>query len=575
MVSDQTVKNLAEAFEHSTGSLADRLMTALEAGQAGGGDKRGMQSAALLVVRKNGGYFGGNDRFIDIRVYDAPDPIKELKRLLALHKLHFFPSEPADLLPITPDILSKLEPILLREPVNQTEKWLKAPQGQVNQTFLVALRDFMYLGELRRARAHGREDRSRRPRRHPEEAPLKIASGYRMTRDRSRPAYAVIGALSVCHLLNDMVQSLLPAIYPILKAALALDFRHIGLITLANQLTASLLQPVIGYLTDRKPKPQSLAIGMGFTLSGLLLLAWADHFAGVLAAAALVGVGSSIFHPESSRIARLASGGQHGLAQSLFQVGGNAGSSLGPLLAAFVVLPHGQGSLSWFAIAPLTAMVVLWNVGVWYREHVRSGGSPHGGDHAPLHQLSRRQVNIAIAVLLVLVFSKYVYLASLSTFYTFYLIDRFHVSVQSAQLHLFVFLGAVAAGTILGGPLGDRIGRKYVIWGSILGVLPFTLLLPHANLFFTGILSAVIGLILASAFSAIVVYAQELVPGNVGMIAGLFFGFAFGIAGLGAAVLGQLADMTSVTTVYNVCAWLPALGLLTAFLPDIEPKSKP
>jgi FSR family fosmidomycin resistance protein-like MFS transporter len=396
-----------------------------------------------------------------------------------------------------------------------------------------------------------------------------------MTRDRSRPAYAVIGALSVCHLLNDMVQSLLPAIYPILKAALALDFRHIGLITLANQLTASLLQPVIGYLTDRKPKPQSLAIGMGFTLSGLLLLAWADHFAGVLAAAALVGVGSSIFHPESSRIARLASGGQHGLAQSLFQVGGNAGSSLGPLLAAFVVLPHGQGSLSWFAIAPLTAMVVLWNVGVWYRDHERSGGSPHGGDHAPLHQLSRRQVNIAIAVLLVLVFSKYVYLASLSTFYTFYLIDRFHVSVRSAQLHLFVFLGAVAAGTILGGPLGDRIGRKYVIWGSILGVLPFTLLLPHANLFFTGILSAVIGLILASAFSAIVVYAQELVPGNVGMIAGLFFGFAFGIAGLGAAVLGQLADMTSVTTVYNVCAWLPALGLQTAFLPAIEPKSKP
>jgi FSR family fosmidomycin resistance protein-like MFS transporter len=388
---------------------------------------------------------------------------------------------------------------------------------------------------------------------------------------RVDPTYAVLVALSVCHLLNDMVQSLLPAIYPILKAALALDFRHIGLITLANQLTASLLQPVVGYLTDRKPKPQSLAIGMGFTLSGLLLLAWADHFAGVLAAAALIGVGSSIFHPESSRIARLASGGQHGLAQSLFQVGGNAGSSLGPLLAAFVVLPHGQGSLSWFAIAPLTAMIVLWKVGVWYRMRVRAG-TPHGVDHAPLHHLSRRQVNIAIAVLLVLVFSKYVYLASLSTFYTFYLIDRFHVSVQSAQLHLFVFLGAVAAGTILGGPPGDRIGRKYVIWGSILGVLPFTLLLPHANLLFTGILSAVIGLILASAFSAIVVYAQELVPGNVGMIAGLFFGFAFGIAGLGAALLGQLADATSVTAVYKVCAWLPALGLLTAFLPDIEPR---
>ena len=395
-----------------------------------------------------------------------------------------------------------------------------------------------------------------------------------MTTGRTKPALAILGALSLCHLLNDMVQSLLPAIYPILKSALALDFRHIGLITLANQLTASLLQPIVGYVTDRRPKPQSLAIGMAFTLSGLLLLAWADHFGVVLAAAALVGVGSSIFHPESSRIARLASGGQHGFAQSLFQVGGNAGSSLGPLLAAFIVLPHGQGSVAWFAVAPLAAMVVLWNVGLWYRAHVRAG-TAHAGGHAPLHHLTRRQVNLAIGVLLVLVFSKYVYLASLSTFYTFYLMDRFHVSVRSAQLHLFVFLGAVAAGTILGGPLGDRFGRKYVIWGSILGVLPFTLLLPHVNLFFTGVLSAVIGLILASAFSAIVVYAQELVPGNVGMIAGLFFGFAFGIAGLGAAGLGQLADVTSVTTVYKVCAWLPALGLLTALLPDIEPPLTP
>jgi FSR family fosmidomycin resistance protein-like MFS transporter len=390
---------------------------------------------------------------------------------------------------------------------------------------------------------------------------------------RAKPALTILGALSLCHLLNDMVQSLLPAIYPILKAALALDFRHIGLITLANQLTASLLQPVVGYVTDRRPRPQSLAMGMAFTLAGLLLLAWADHFAVVLAAAALVGVGSSIFHPESSRIARLASGGQHGFAQSLFQVGGNAGTSLGPLLAAFIVLPHGQGSVAWFAIAPLTAMVVLWQVGAWYRAHVRAGGA-HGATHAPLHHLSRRQVNIAICVLLALVFSKYVYLASLSTFYTFYLMDRFHVSVRAAQLHLFVFLGAVAAGTILGGPLGDRFGRKYVIWGSILGVLPFTLLLPHVNLFFTGILSALIGLILASAFSAIVVYAQELVPGNVGMIAGLFFGFAFGIAGVGAAALGQLADMTGVTTVYEICAWLPALGLLTALLPDIEPRAR-
>lgn len=386
-----------------------------------------------------------------------------------------------------------------------------------------------------------------------------------------RATFSVLGALSLCHLLNDMVQSLLPAIYPILKAALSLDFKHIGLITLATQLTASLLQPVIGFYTDRRPKPQSLAIGMGFTLSGLLLLAYARSFGVVLGAAALVGVGSSVFHPESSRIARLASGGQHGLAQSLFQVGGNAGSSLGPLLAAFIVLPHGQPSLVWFALAPLTAIAMLWRVGRWYRDHVRAGGAARGSGHAPYHHLSRRQVIVSLVVLLVLVFSKYIYLASLSTFYTFYLIDKFDVSVKSAQLHLFVFLGAVAAGTILGGPLGDRFGRKYVIWGSILGVLPFTLMLPYANLFFTGVLSAVIGVILASAFSAILVYAQELVPGNVGMIAGLFFGFAFGIGGLGAAVLGQLADATSVTFIYRVCAWLPALGLLTALLPEIEP----
>jgi FSR family fosmidomycin resistance protein-like MFS transporter len=383
--------------------------------------------------------------------------------------------------------------------------------------------------------------------------------------------YSVLGVLSLCHLLNDMVQSLLPAIYPILKTALALDFRHIGLITLANQLTASLLQPVIGYYTDRRPKPQSLAIGMGFTLAGLLLVAWAGHFGMVLAAAALIGIGSSVFHPESSRIARLASGGQHGMAQSLFQVGGNAGSALGPLLAAFIVLPHGQSSLAWFAVVPLTAIVLLSRVGLWYRRRVRAGLASHGHGHAPHHHLSRPQVAGALAVLLLLVFSKYIYLSSLSTFYTFYLIDRFHVSVQSAQLHLFVFLGAVAAGTILGGPLGDRIGRKHVIWVSILGALPFTIALPYANLFFTGVLSAVIGVILASAFSAILVYAQELVPGNVGMIAGLFFGVAFGVAGLGAAALGQLADATSVNVVFRICAWLPALGLLTALLPDIEP----
>jgi FSR family fosmidomycin resistance protein-like MFS transporter len=386
-----------------------------------------------------------------------------------------------------------------------------------------------------------------------------------------RTAFPVLGALSVCHLLNDMVQSLLPAIYPILKTALNVDFWHIGMITLVNQMTASLLQPAVGYYTDRRPKPYSLAVGMTFTLSGLLLLASANRFGLVLASAALIGIGSSIFHPESSRIARLASGGQHGLAQALFQVGGNTGSAMGPLLAAFIVLPRGQASVGWFAVAPVIAITLLWRVGGWYGRRVRRHAASSGAGHAAHHGLSRKQVIRALAVLLVLVFSKYIYLASLSTYYTFYLIETFHVSVRSAQLHLFVFLGAVAAGTVLGGPVGDRFGRKYVIWGSILGVLPFTLALPHANLLVTGVLSAIIGLILASAFSAIIVYAQELVPGNVGMIAGMFFGLAFGIGGLGAAALGVLADVSSVRFVFQICAWLPALGLFTAFLPDIEP----
>jgi len=383
----------------------------------------------------------------------------------------------------------------------------------------------------------------------------------------------VLAALSVSHLLNDMVQSLLPAIYPILKAALHLDFRHVGLITLANQMTASLLQPAVGFYTDRRPRPQSLATGMAFTLCGLTLLAWSRRFEMVLAAAALIGVGSSIFHPESSRIARLASGGQHGLAQSLFQVGGNAGSALGPLLAAFVVLPRGQASVAWFTVAPVVAIALLWRVGRWYSRRAQATAS-RGATHEAHHGLARRQIAGALAILLVLVFSKYIYLASLGTYYTFYLIETFHVSVRSAQLHLFVFLGAVAAGTVLGGPVGDRFGRKYVIWGSILGVLPFTLALPYASLPLTGVLSAIIGLILASAFSAIIVYAQELVPGNVGTIAGLFFGLAFGIGGLGAAMLGVLADATSVTFVFKACAWLPALGLFTALLPDIEPRKR-
>jgi len=386
-------------------------------------------------------------------------------------------------------------------------------------------------------------------------------------------AFAVLSALSFCHLLNDMMQSLLPAIYPILKSSFALDFGQIGLITLTNQLTASLLQPVIGFYTDRRPKPYSLAIGMGFTLAGLLLLSIATNFLLILLSAGLVGIGSSVFHPESSRIARLASGGRHGFAQSLFQVGGNAGSSIGPLLAAFIVLPRGQSSIAWFSLAALVAIGLLWNIGLWYRDKMTTAAAAVRGravGHEAHHGLSSRQIGWAIAILLALIFSKYVYLSSLSSYYTFYLISKFHVSVQSAQLHLFVFLGAVAAGTIIGGPIGDRFGRKYVIWGSILGVLPFTLLLPYASLFWTGVLTVIIGLILASAFSAIIVYAQELLPGNVGMVAGLFFGFAFGIGGIGAAALGKLADYTSIAFVYQLCAFLPALGILTVFLPNLD-----
>jgi FSR family fosmidomycin resistance protein-like MFS transporter len=387
-------------------------------------------------------------------------------------------------------------------------------------------------------------------------------------------AFTILAAISFCHLLNDMMQSLLPAIYPMLKEGFHLDFGQIGLITLTNQVTASLLQPVIGLYTDRHPKPYSLAIGMSFTLTGLLLMSVASSFGLVLLSAAMVGIGSSVFHPESSRIARLASGGRHGLAQSLFQVGGNAGSSLGPLLAAFIVLPRGQGSIGWFSFAALLAIGLLWNVGTWYKRSGAAVPKARGGTQENRHGLSRRQVAFALAILLALIFSKYVYLSSVSSYYTFYLIHKFGVSVQDAQLHLFAFLAAVAAGTIIGGPVGDRFGRKYVIWGSILGVLPFTLLLPHVNLFWTSVLSVIIGMILASAFSAIVVYGQELVPGNVGMIAGLFFGLAFGIGGLGAAVLGKLADATSIEYVYKICAFLPLIGLLTAFLPNLD-RAKP
>jgi MFS transporter, FSR family, fosmidomycin resistance protein len=383
--------------------------------------------------------------------------------------------------------------------------------------------------------------------------------------------FAILVSLSVCHLLNDLNQSLVPAIYPILKDSYHLDFGQIGLITLAFQLTASMLQPVVGIVTDRRAQPFSLPVAMGCSLVGLLLLSVAASFPAILFAAALVGIGSSVFHPEASRVARMASGGRHGFAQSLFQVGGSTGSAVGPLLAAFIVVPRGQGSISWFSVVALLAIVLLANVSLWYSRHpsVRTprGRSAMGTAYAVL---SRRRVMFAIAVLVALLFSKNVYTSSLGSYYTFYLIHKFSLSVQDAQIHLFVFLGAVAAGTFAGGPIGDRFGRKPVIWFSILGATPFALMLPYANLFWTGILSVTIGLILASAFSAILVYAQDLLPGRVGMVAGMFFGFSFGLGGLGAAALGQIADWTSIDTVYRVCSFLPLIGLLTAFLPNIE-----
>ena len=379
-----------------------------------------------------------------------------------------------------------------------------------------------------------------------------------------RTSFRVLGAISLCHFLNDMMQSLIPALYPILKTTLSLDFAQIGAITLTNQVTASLFQPVIGSITDKRPQPFSLAAGMTVTLAGLLLLAQASTYSIVLVAVALVGFGSAIFHPESSRVARLASGGRYGMAQSLFQVGGNAGSAVGPVLAALIVVPRGQGSIAWFASAALLGIGILARVGLWYRAHRKRQVTHHGANFV---LLQRRALGV-IALLLVLIFSKYFYLASLTSYYTFYLMHKFGVSVRTSQILLFVFLGAVAAGTFIGGPVGDRIGRKRVIQVSILGVLPFSLVLPHVGLTATVLLSVPIGVILASAFSAIVVYAQELLPGNVGMISGLFFGFAFGIAGVGAAVLGALADWKGIEYVYLVCSCLPALGLLAAWLPD-------
>ena len=388
--------------------------------------------------------------------------------------------------------------------------------------------------------------------------------------------FPVLFALSFSHLLNDMMQSMIPALYPMFKAQFSLDFSQVGLITLAFQLTASLLQPLIGMYTDRRPMPYSLSVGMGFTLVGLVLLSVAPSFGWLVFAASLTGVGSSIFHPESSRMARMASGGRYGLAQSVFQVGGNAGQAIGPLLAAVVVLSRGQGSVAWFSLAALLGMLVLFRVGMWYRPPVaRAGVGKRARAASDGVALSRSTVTVAILILTALTFSKNVYTSSLSNYFTFYLIDKFHLPIFNAQIHLFVFMAAVAVGTLLGVPFGDRVGRIRVIWISILGVLPFTLLLPYApSLFWTDVLTIIIGLLMASAFPAILTYAQELMPGRVGMVAGIFFGLAFGLGGLGAAVMGRIADQTSIAYVYQLCSYLPLLGLLTAFLPKLGNTSR-
>ncbi|PPK99781.1 MFS transporter [Parapedobacter indicus] len=391
----------------------------------------------------------------------------------------------------------------------------------------------------------------------------------------SATIYPVLFALSFSHLLNDTIQSLIPAIYPIVKDSFHLSFSQIGVITLVFQLSSSLLQPLVGVLTDSRPYPYALPVGMGFSLIGLIMLAMATSYLWMLVAVAFVGAGSSVFHPEASRMAYVASGGRRGFAQSLFQVGGNAGSAIGPLLAAMLIAPFGQFNVIWFSFAALTAIVILYRIGKWYKpKSIRNYILRKYKVKEVVHQsLPRKTVVVSIIVLLVLIFSKYFYLTSLTSYYTFYLIDKFGVSVQHSQLYLFVFLFAVAAGTMIGGPVGDRIGRKYVIWLSILGASPFTLALPYANLLWTVILSFVIGVIIASAFSAILVYAQELLPGNVGMVSGLFFGFAFGMGGIGSAVLGKLADSQGIDYVYHVCAFLPLIGIVAAFLPNLRKRS--
>lgn len=386
--------------------------------------------------------------------------------------------------------------------------------------------------------------------------------------------YSILFAISFGHLLNDLLQSVIPSVYPMLKVNFNLSFSQIGLITLVFQLSASILQPFVGHYTDRKPKPQSLAIGMGFTLTGLLCLSMASNFLFILVSVALIGIGSSVFHPEASRVAQLASGGKKGLAQSIFQVGGNAGSAIGPLMAALIVIPHGQHYIRWFAVFAILAIIILSVVGRWYKEHIAERLRRPVTLAVPTFAsgLSKNRVIGSIAILLVLIFSKYFYMASMTSYFTFYLMDKFGIGVQESQIYLFAFLASVAVGTILGGPLGDRYGRKVIIWVSILGAAPFTLLLPHVGLVATVGLAMVIGVIISSAFSAILVYATDLMPGKVGTIAGLFFGFAFGMGGIGSALLGWLADHTSINYVFQVCAYLPLIGIVTGLLPNVREK---
>jgi FSR family fosmidomycin resistance protein-like MFS transporter len=389
-----------------------------------------------------------------------------------------------------------------------------------------------------------------------------------------KTVFGVLFAISISHLLNDMLQSIIPSVYPLLKQNFHLNFTQIGLITFTFQITASLLQPIVGTFTDRKPQPYSLPVGMGLTLAGVIMLSRATSFSGLLCAVGIMGVGSSIFHPESSRLARLASGGKKGMAQSIFQLGGNAGSAIGPLLVALIVVSNGQHYIICFAIAALLGIIILSKVSQWYKAHLSMRAANPVQKEEVHATLSKTKVSVSLVVLLLLIFSKFFYLSSMTNYFTFFLIGKFHVSIQQSQLYLFVFLASIAAGTLIGGYLGDRFGRKYVIWFSILGVAPFTLLLPYADLSWTIFLSVIIGLILSSAFSAIVVYGQELMPGKVGMVSGLFFGLAFGMGGLGSAFLGQLADHTSITYVFKVCAFLPLIGIITGFLPNIEAKKK-